>query len=408
MSWSGNFSPRCVGLTVLLLIGTSAQPATAADTPVPIGTVFESLTAAGVEYRNAKIRSISARTIMIEHADGLTSLRLRDLTPELQTQFGFNPDAAEAADQALRKAQAEALQRQAAAAKNAPARHRAAQQESVIETLLRQFGRPPEIQSSIDLRPQFTKMKLFAKSQGRRQSCSIFAVVSALEFQNAELVGKTEKLSEEYLIWATLKSLNRATPASADPTSSDSGSDGSDADDDSPPSSDAGFGLLEVVTALSAWGIPLHDSMPNTFGKKMEDIPEPPPEVIAEARSRRRVFVHVLPGRDQPSQLANIIHALNGGTPVVIGLRWPHHRTVRSGFLSQQQPILDYAHAVTIVGYRNKTGHLYDTIFSFKNSYGPDWGMGGYGEVTFQYLSRHLLHAIALEVQNGTHETARR
>ena len=121
--------------------------------------------------------------------------------------------------------------------------------------------------------------------------------------------------------------------------------------------------------------------------------------MIDEARNHRHVSVHSIPGRDSTTRLANIVHSLNAGVPVVIGLRWPHYSTVRAGFLSEQKPILDYSHAVTIVGYRSPTGRLEDTIFAFKNSYGSGWGMGGFGEATFPYLRQYLLSAVMLEVQ---------
>ena len=56
-------------------------------------------------------------------------------------------------------------------------------------------------------------------------------------------------------------------------------------------------------------------------------------------------------------------------------------------------------HAVTLVGYSSSTGRLEDTVFVFKNSWGPNWGQGGYGTVTYGYLNQHLAEAIVLEVQ---------
>ncbi|MEI6108231.1 MAG: C1 family peptidase, partial [Opitutae bacterium] len=56
-------------------------------------------------------------------------------------------------------------------------------------------------------------------------------------------------------------------------------------------------------------------------------------------------------------------------------------------------------HAVTLVGYKSGTGRLEDAVFIFKNSWGADWGQGGYGMVTYGYLSQHLNDAVLLEVQ---------
>jgi C1A family cysteine protease len=54
---------------------------------------------------------------------------------------------------------------------------------------------------------------------------------------------------------------------------------------------------------------------------------------------------------------------------------------------------------VTIVGYQNTGGQVEGTTFLFKNSFGPAWGEGGYGRVTYRYLRNHLLSAALLEVQ---------
>jgi len=42
----------------------------------------------------------------------------------------------------------------------------------------------------------------------------------------------------------------------------------------------------------------------------------------------------------------------------------------------------DGGHAVTLVGYKSATGRIEDAVFIFKNSYGVDWGQGGYGTAT--------------------------
>ena len=224
------------------------------------------------------------------------------------------------------------------------------------------------------------------KNQGYRPSCAIFAVVSALEFQNAELVGHAEKFSEEYLIWAVRRSTHRINPVAA-------------ADGVVEEGADEGFSLGEVVEALRAYGIPLQATMPNTYGLKISAIEEPPPAIIQEASQHQRVFVHQLPGRDNSTRLNNLVTALNAGMPIAIGIAWPHYRTIRTGYLSGQKPLEGGGHAVTIVGYKSASGRIEDTVFMFKNSWGPQWGQGGYGTVTYDYLSKNLFEAVLLEVQ---------
>lgn len=357
------------------------------------GTPFASLTVGKKTYVNVQVREVTARTLTIVHSGGMASIPLRELSPELQAHFRYDPAADLAAEAKLSQARA-ATEERLAREKHAHELQQSDVQAAKFERLVQNFGTAPELQASVDLRPKFLELSLGVKDQGYRPSCSVFAVVSALEYQNAMLCGKTEKLSEEYLIWATRRTThriagNRSTEIRSAPET------------EATPEKDEGFALAEVVAALRAYGVPLQLSMPNTFGTKIDAIPEPSPEIMNQARSRRRVFVHMVPGHDGTTRINNLIHALNEGVPVPIGIRWPHYRTLRGGYLSEQKPILDYAHAVTIVGYRCDTGRLEDTVFLFKNSYGTSWGEGGYGRVTFSYLRQYMLDAVLLEVQRG-------
>lgn len=358
-----------------------------------MGLRFESLTVGTRHYDQVVVRSVTARSITVTHSAGLASIPLRELPPELQAKFGYSPDAERAADEnlaAARKRNEERLARLQASRGSA----RAEEGGNRFERLLQGFGQPPELRAEVDLRPRFRELSLWIKDQGRRPSCSVFAVVSALEYQNAELSGKAEKLSEEYLTWATRRATQRLGARPAPEITDDPG--GSTADDQ-----DEGFTLPEVVAALRAYGIPPQSSMPNALGLRMEDIPEPPAAVVEEARRHRRVFIHLIPGHDAATRIGNLIGALNEGVPVAIGLRWPHYRTLRAGYLSEQQPILGYAHAVTLVGYSCPSGRIEDAVFTFKNSWGTLWGEGGYGHVTYGYLNRQLLDGVVLEVQRA-------
>jgi Papain family cysteine protease len=342
------------------------------------------------------VKTVTPRSITFLHTGGMASLPLRELSPELQAKFGYDPAAEKAAEAELANARRLDEQRRLKLQQDRAKGHADAL-VSKFEKLLQEFGQTPTLQSEVDLRPKFAELSLGIKDQGRRPSCAIFAVVSALEFQNAELAGKAEKFSEEYLIWATRKTTRRIPAAAV--VSSDA-SLHQDSEDKS-LEKDEGFALSEVVAALRGYGIPRQSILPNTFGTAIDSIPDPTEETVREARSRRKVYVHAIPGHDSATRIGNLVHALNLGVPVAIGMRWPHYRTLRAGFLSEQKPILDYAHAVTLVGYKSESGHLEDAVFIFKNSYGVSWGEGGYGRVTYKYLSKYMLDAVVLEVQTN-------
>ena len=356
-----------------------------ADPPGPArykaGTELETLTAGKISYRQVVIKSITARTVMFLHRDGMVSVRLRELSPELQAQFGYDAVAESASEQALQRATAERQAQLAAAAQTRAAS--AAQTNSQFDRVLQEFGQPAVLQPEVDLRPRFRELELYAKNQGRRPSCAVFAVVSALEFIHAENTGLAEKFSEEYLIWATQRSIQRTD---RNPGESLIGDD-----------ADTGFALTEVVTALRSYGIPRERSMPNTMGRAIAAVAEPTPQIIAEARARTRVAVQLVPGRDQATQLNNIVHALNAGLPVTIGTAWPRFFNMRAALLNSQEP--SYSHAVTLVGYRCPSGRLEDATFIFKNSWGANWGANGYGFATFAYLVKHLHTAVLLEIR---------
>ncbi len=349
-----------------------------------VGATFETLRVGETVYRQVRVRTVTAHSIMISHADGLASIPLRALPPELQAAFSYNP-AVEAVEAAVLK-EAHIAQVRAPVKRSGPKTG-----ISPFDQLLQSFGQQPEIRPSVDLRPVFAEFGLNVLNQGPRPSCAVFAIVSALEFQSAQLTGRADQFSEEYLIWATCKTLHRARRPPVD--QADAGAEAPEI----PEPADEGFSLGEVVAAIRAYGIPLRSSLPYAFVRTMA-VADPSPEIVEEARRHRRVSVVALPGRDPATRLANLIQALNAGFPVPAGLAWPNWRASRSGYLSRQQPMGGPGHGVAIVGYENKTGAIEDTVFIFKNSWGPRWGAGGYGYVTYGYLSHYLEETALMEV----------
>uniref|UniRef100_UPI004048F192 C1 family peptidase n=1 Tax=Cephaloticoccus sp. TaxID=1985742 RepID=UPI004048F192 len=344
---------------------------------------MDTLTVGSVVYRQVKVKSVNARTVLFLHEKGMASVKLSELTPEMQQRFGYDPAAEQASDQAMQAAIAVREDRQVKAA--AMRKEQLHGSQSKLQQVLKDFGHPVVLRKEVDMRPQFHALSLYAKSQGHRPSCSVFAVVSALEFLQAEKTNNPLKYSEEYLIWATGRTIQQlgGVVQSRNETGDDA---------------DAGFALTEVVTALRAYGIPPAESMPNSVGLRNNEVEAPSPEVIAEAQSRTQVAVHLVPGRDKTTQLNNMVHALNAGIPVTIGTAWPRFTNMRASLLDSQIP--SYSHAVTLVGYTCSTGQLKDVIFIFKNSWGAQWGAGGYGYATFSYLEQHLNSAILLELQS--------
>ena len=370
------FRRHLAALLPSLVLGGLLSSVRAAEAAEP-GSRFDSLPVGATIYQQVVVRSVTTRTVVITHTGGLASIRLHDLSPEWQARFHYDPAAEAAADQAAKNAPPPIAKRLA---------RTAATFESGIDKLFQQFGQPANLQTEVNLHTKFAEYGLGVRNQGRRPSCAIYAIVCALEFENARLTGQGQNFSEDYLIWATRKTVHRI-PLESAPESADD--------------ADAGFILTEVVTALRAYGIPLQTSMPNNIDRKIEAIEDPPAEIIKEARAHERVFAHLLPGRDTATRINNIVHALNAGKPVAVGMAWPNYHSLRTGRLSAQRPMTGSGHAVTLVGYKSPTGRIEDAVFIFKNSWGADWGQGGYGTATYGYLSANLNDAVLLEVQPG-------
>ncbi|MBX3412625.1 MAG: hypothetical protein KF708_08055 [Pirellulales bacterium] len=65
--------------------------------------------------------------------------------------------------------------------------------------------------SQVDLRPQFEQMQLSPRSQGRRNTCSVFVTVGAFEFALSKARGEGMPLSVEYLNWACNQHIGNKT-----------------------------------------------------------------------------------------------------------------------------------------------------------------------------------------------------
>jgi len=333
-------------------------------------------------YRNVEIREVTERAVIIAHSKGISQILLKDLPPEAQEHFGYDPAAAQEAAARLRQEQALARARKKAideALATARASGGGTGGEGV-DGLAKVFGQPPVIRREVDLRPELRELGLFSKSQGRRPSCSVFAVVGALEFLSSKR-GDAIQFSEDYAIWATRQYLAEERGGR-----SDAYADG-----------DAGFRLIDVIRALDRYGLATWDAMPNTFGTGMESIDRPDTELLRRAQENFRLRAARIDAPGDPSESVNrLTHCINAGQPVVIGVAWPHQNTIQSApMISRQTPI--GLHAVTLVGYRADENGA-NQRFVFKNSWGPDWGSAGYGWITADYLKKHLVAAYLLEL----------
>ena len=366
--------------------GQNAAPAAApaagtapAASPAGANGVIPELHVGKDVYYNVRILSVTAVTAMIGHRDGIASVPLADLPPDLQKRYGYDPN--KAANEAARL---KALDDARKVAANAAAGDKAAPVLNAQE-IIQRFGQPPKIFGEVNMQPRFDELEVGVKNQGARASCSVFALVSALEYQSSSVHGPAPEFSEEYLIWATLKTLGKIGIAVPKGESENL---------------DIGFSLTEVGEALKAYGVATAGELPYHFNLSDPRVIEPSPEVIAAAKKRTPAAAYSILGREPKMQIANIIQVLNAGVPVVTGIKWPEQRKFNDNVrLDTQKGIENNGHAVLIVGYHTKTGKIEDAEFLFKNSYGERWGERGYGIATYGYLSKYLQSALFLDAR---------
>jgi len=375
-----------LGLGVSLWTLAFAQPATPSPSlpptlpvavPAPDANVIPELQVGKDVYYDVHIKQVTPTSIFITHRHGIGSIPLAELPPDLQKRFGYDP-AKVAAEEARRQEEIAVHKKEADTApgdKGPPVLD--------AQEIIQRFGQPPKVYAEVNMLPRFEELGIGAKDQGVRPSCAIFALVGALEYQMAPVGRQAPDYSEEYLIWATLKSLGKnvlAVPTEQSATL------------------DMGFSLNEVSEAFHAYGIALSDELPYHFILSDPHIMEPAPDVIERAKKRNAIGGYLILGREPKVQIPNIIQVINAGVPVVIGMKWPEEKTVLETAQFDDQPGRDeFSHAVLLVGYRCKTGKIEDAEFFFRNSYGERWGDHGYGMVTYRYLINNLQSALFLD-----------
>jgi len=352
-------------LTLALLVLVAFAP------PAPAGETWQ---IGDRTFHNVRVGEKTPTSVTIFHSGGITQLDLAQLPAELQQRFGYDPARADAWREEIRKGHAatRALEKRALELRRREAaeveRYATAQRHAVADTL---DPATFEIRRTVDLRPVYRQYGIAFKNQGRRPSCSVFALLGALEYEYARAFGHAEPLSEEFLIWATLHQ-NPGTPV------------------------DDGFHFREVISALQTWGVARQELMPNTFGIKPSEIAPPDADARADALGRNQA-IPVWYRTGDKYFVARVIDALNHATPVVVGIRWPHPNTLRNNhLLRDQRPLSHSAHAVTIIGYESPEGTIDGTTFIFRNSYGTQWGLGGCGLIAARYLHENAIAAFHL------------
>lgn len=199
-----------------------------------------------------------------------------------------------------------------------------------------------------------------ARDQGVRPTCIAFAVTASHEARRADGI----ELSSEYLFWASRQ--RDGLPV------------------------DAGYTTVAGVReALKDAGQPADTDWPYDEARTISTAYKPP-------RSPTTLFKRDSTEKPVSGQVLRTLLS-HGLVPViVIEVTEPDFQRAPNGRVpsgDSSTALGGWLHAVSVVGCGQDS--TTDCVV-VRNSWGPDWGVGGYGVLTFDYLTLHLQQIIVL------------
>jgi hypothetical protein len=234
-----------------------------------------------------------------------------------------------------------------------------------------------KLPAKVDLRPKFEQWKLERRDQGGRGTCSVFTFVGALEFAMARENDNGERLSVEYLNWASNQAVGQAQ--------------------------DGGF-FSDLWKGFTQYGICAENQMP--YQEKFEPAKPPGDNVVAEAKTKLEAGLrlhwikcwNVRTGL-QDEEFADIKRTLHAGWPVCGGLRWPNHEQWKQDVLQMCTPetVFD-GHSVLLVGYRDDADQPGGGVFIFRNT--NHGGRDGY--LPYEYARAYMNDAVWIDLPPKT------
>ncbi len=345
---------------------------------VPAGLRWESLILEGKILFRARVHSADTWTATVFYDTGMKRVPLAKLPPAAQRLLGYDPA----------RPPEPPVTTPAPAIQPAPGKVKAAAKViwtgDPVARVLMAYGERPFLRKEVDLRPEYDRLGLSAKNQGESPSCSVFAVISALEYHLAQGGRLNGRLSEEFVQWATMRSLGKTKDRLEYFGNEARLSDG--------------FALVEVTQALRCYGVPMKSAMPAAFDPGADT---PPESAQRDALGRCQMSSVSISGRTRREQLEQIVLALNEGLPVVVGMRWPKmtREFQATGNVPEDTMGVSGGHAVVLVGYSCPDGDMDSMVFRFRNSYGVKWGDKGYGTVSWKYLVEHFTNGMFLDLR---------
>jgi hypothetical protein len=202
---------------------------------------------------------------------------------------------------------------------------------------------------SVDLRPMFEKWRLTVRGQGARPTCSVFTVAGALEFAASQKLQRTERLSVEYLNWASNDAVGHAQ--------------------------DGGF-FSDLWKGFDRHGICPEEAMPYAETFRRSTAPAAPALNAAKELTAIGLHLHWIKEWNvqtglTPDQMDSIRNTIASGWPVCGGFRWPKKEQWKENVLQMcdAADVFD-GHSVLLVGYKIDTRFPGGGAFLFRNPNG--------------------------------------
>ena len=211
---------------------------------------------------------------------------------------------------------------------------------------------PPMVDLSVGRMPR-------VEDQGDIGSCTCNAGTSAVEYVALEHRHAVVELSRLFLYYMVRVAVEHQ-----------------------PAGQDGGAQIRDVMKALAKFGVCPEDTWPY----KPECLAEPPSIEALSLAKQHRITQYV-----RCPTLNSIRSSIADGWPVVGGFACPEsiqdEATALSGIIALPQPDERIVgnHAVLFVGYDDRSSML-----KLENSWGPNWGKGGFGFLGYEYVKRGL------------------
>lgn len=227
-----------------------------------------------------------------------------------------------------------------------------------------------------DLRQLFEKYNIGVYDQGKRGTCSVFAITGLLEFEYAHTTGIFLPFSVEFLNWAS----NQVTGEPED-----------------------GSYFSDALTALNKYGICVNDLFPYYIQNYTKSVA--PSAVAIRDAKKRRIFSALWIKEWDPNmgmtdtQISEVKNQILNEHPVAIGFLWPKKEEQYSKIVNEmmyvppREGVFD-GHSVIIVGFKDDPGVQGGGYFVYKNSHGPD--ENGYGKMPYEYARQYANDGVVI------------